>query len=157
MLGLGVIAVLVLVLFAGGSLLSGGEDPAQVAFAEALAAQSTAIELSDLAAERSADPDLRNRASIITATIGSDVVVLTPLYQQSFGELTSGTDEAAVTELDQAGEGFEQLYRQSVLEALQTSAQRLEYLKGQIKSQEFQAAVNQSLQNHTAHIAALEQ
>lgn len=155
LLGIGVLAILMLVLFAVASLVSSREDPAQIAFAEALGAQSSAVALSSLALEKSADQDVRQRASSITATIGSDLVTLTPLYEKGFSGSPGAADQAAIDETAQLREGFDQLYREQTLQYLLASRERLEYVQSQANGEELQAALKVSLKNHQVHITDL--
>lgn len=127
-------------------------ETVQPQFRDALIAQFTIVQLSDLAVEKAGDPELRNRASIISSTVNSDFYELRGYYLDAFGELPGeNPEQSSIDELAATNEGFDDLYRTKVLGYLRASSSNLESLRGQ-GSTEFDEAVSEALRNHQAHV-----
>lgn len=127
-------------------------ETVQPQFRDALVAQFTIVQLSDLAVENASDPELRNRASIISSTVNSDFYTLRPFYVDAYGELPGqNPEQESINELESTNEGFDELYREMALGYLRLSRGDLEQLRGQ-GSEEFEEAVNSALRNHQSHI-----
>lgn len=151
LLVIGGVGVVLIIVFIVSRALTKTET-VQPQFRDTLVAQFTIVQLSDLAVEKANNPELRNRASIISSTVNSDFHTLRPFYLNAFGELPGqNPEQESINELEATNEGFDELYREMTLGYLRLSRGDLEQLRGQ-GSEEFEEAVNSALRNHQSHI-----
>lgn len=129
----------------------------QPVFQDALAAQGTVLEMSDIAVSQATEPDTRVLASSIASTTGSDRNNLNEFYRSTYEEEYEVVDNEAIEELEQTNEDFDRAYRQSVLKYLKFSHNKLEILQSRFTNKELDDIIQQSKHNHEAHIQTLEE
>jgi len=151
--GAGIVAVLALV-FVGFRFVT-QEETIQPEFAELLIAQDAIVEISGHAARNGRTPEMRNRASLIASTVGSSYAQLEPYYENEFGRVPRSTEKDVIDEVRDTNEGYDELYREYVLEYLRLGRSHIELISSQVTDEEFLKRLDVAQQTHQTHIDAL--
>ncbi len=140
----------------GVTAISGRENPTEVNLRESLVAQETMLEISSIAQQRSGSLDTQVVATNIVATTTSDRNNIAELYRSSFGSPPSEPETQTVEEVDSTTGNFDTIYRQRVVEYIEISLQRLNYVYANTSDEDLLRAVGTAIENHEAHLSQLQ-
>lgn len=145
--------VVLLVVFMLFRALIGGNESDETTLQNALRAQTTIVELSQTAVDKSNSPSLQAQAARIMSTAASDLYQLSDYYQVEIGRLSVESDFEALSELEAANENLDQAYIELVREQLEISYAHLTSLKS--PNDNLRTTIEMALENHQTHLDQL--
>lgn len=149
-----IVAVLLIVFLIIRSIFS---DDTQPLFGEMLQAQSTLIELSDMAVDNGSSSATRINAASILSTTTTDYRQLQQVHQDRYGFSVNAVDSTAIEELEEARENFDEIYNQLASDYLEISIERLDFFANEIDDPDTLQAIKSTQSNQQTQLERIQQ
>lgn len=138
------------------AIIIGGDDARHTAFRDALIAQNTVVEISDIAKDKAGDSAAKELAASISSTTTSDVSRLSGHYVSSYDDLPDSGDNEAIESLENSQSGISALYAETALDYLEISLDRLKQIRHSGNGSDMSRDIETAIDNQRFHVNRLE-
>ncbi len=148
-----IVFVLLVALLIVRSMFSDDTEPIS---AEMLQAQSTLIELSDMATDDARSSSTRLNAASILSTTTTDYRYLQKVHQDRYGSTVDAVDTIAVEELEGSRENYDNIYNELANDFLEISINRLNLLRRETKDPVALEAIDAAISNQESQLERIQ-